>query len=136
MEGVHQRSTGGRWVSVMIFSVEIPVAVAGGALERFEGPFLSAGHELPTAVGDVPPDTSGVVLEAFPVAKSRVRRIGFGHTGIGFGVSRFILLSIGVFQRVIVSKRGALHPRFLVFTSKRSRHCYADLLINPKKQSS
>lgn len=50
------------------FSVEVSVAVAGGAVEGFDGAFFSTGHELAAAVCGGASHGSCVVLEAFSVA--------------------------------------------------------------------
>lgn len=107
----------------MLLPVEVAVAVAGGALEGFEGSFVAAGHELAAAVGDVAADVGGVVLEALAVDNSRVSGSGrFGSAGIRVQAGSGLLLGGRVFVLgivVVVVGYGALHSHFLVvFTSK------------------
>lgn len=49
------------------FSVEVSVAVAGGAVEGFDGAFFSTGHELSAAIGGSASHGGCMVFEAFSV---------------------------------------------------------------------
>lgn len=102
MEGVHHPRVPCGTLAVVLFPVEIAVATAGGAHERFEGSFLAVGHEFSTPIGDVSSDVGCVVPEALLVADPRACKLGFGSTGTRVEDSCSPLLSRRVvLQRVI-----------------------------------
>lgn len=56
--------------AVDLFPVEVPVAVTGGASERFRSSFIAAHHELSATVEDIAADARGVVLQALTISNA------------------------------------------------------------------